>query len=116
MLVGSLDACVDVVVGPEAVVEGFDLFDLPRYVGLRGQFGAGFREGLSVCVEVGVGEALVGEVLERVLFLSRSMLADDVLVCCDALAILAVKDVRFAWLEAWSGSAGEWDRNGSTYP
>lgn len=98
-----MDAGVDVFVGPEAVLEGFDLFDFLCDEGLCGEFGTGFGDGLSEGVEVGVGETLVGEVLELVLLLCRAVLADDVLVCCDLLSVLAFEDVRFAGLETYGG-------------
>jgi len=94
------DAGADVGVGPVVVVEALEVIDFAGEKSLGGDFGAGFGERGGVDVEVLLGEALVGEELELVLFLAGPVLCDDVLVGCDALAVFAFEDVRFAGREA----------------
>jgi hypothetical protein len=95
------NARADVGVGPVVVLQCFEVIVFALEEGLGGDLGAGFGEGLLVDVEVVVGEALVGEKLELIVFLYGAVLGDDVLVGGDALAVFAFEDVGFAGGEAY---------------
>lgn len=87
-------------------MEGLEVVVFALEEGLGGDFGVRLGEGLLVDLQVALGEALVRKELKLIVFLDGSMLRNDILVCGDALTVLAFEDVRLASGEAWRLSVG----------